>query len=175
MTNSFPIYVSPMGNKAFDDKNQGWAKQFGCLLDHPYRMIWMNEWGKKLIDEDRQAENDIQNDIVINRDLLIARILFDGGYYNETLNKLNKLSVNEISLNNDLSIQSNYNHVADQIDVTSLVDYVLINSFVVCTDWINWNTSWWRGLNPNGTHQKWGYILWDEDATFHHYINYTNS
>ena len=49
-----------------------------------------------------------KNDMVINRDLLIARILFDGGYYNETLNKLNKLSVKEISLNNDLSIEYYY-------------------------------------------------------------------
>jgi len=60
-----------------------------------------------------------------------------------------------------------------EIDVTSLVDYILINSFVVCTDWINWNTSWWRGLDPSGSHLKWGYVLWDEDATFNHYINYT--
>lgn len=77
------------------------------------------------------------------------------------------------ALSNDLSIETNYQHVADEIDVTSLVDYILINSFVVCTDWINWNTSWWRGLDPEGSHQKWGYILWDEDATFNHYINYT--
>lgn len=74
---------------------------------------------------------------------------------------------------NDLSVQANYEHVADEIDVTSLVDYILINSFVVCTDWINWNTSWWRGLDPAGGHKKWGYVLWDEDATFNHYVNYT--
>ena len=53
MTSAFPIYVHPMGNKAFDDKNQNFAKNFGCLLDNAYRMVWMNEWGKKVIDEDR--------------------------------------------------------------------------------------------------------------------------
>ena len=53
MTSAFPTYVHPMGNKAFDDNNQNFAKNFGCLLDNAYRMIWMNEWGKKLIDEDR--------------------------------------------------------------------------------------------------------------------------
>jgi len=74
----------------------------------------------------------------------------------------------------DLSVFHQYEHVAREIDVTSLVDYILINSFVVCTDWINWNTSVWRGLDPNGTHKKWGFVLWDEDATFNHYINYTN-
>ncbi|MFT6048531.1 MAG: hypothetical protein ACI9KI_000256 [Patiriisocius sp.] len=81
--------------------------------------------------------------------------------------------IHSFALNNDLSNQANYEQVAAEIDVTSLVDYILINSFVVCTDWINWNTSWWRGLDPNGGHTKWGYVLWDEDATFNHYINYT--
>ncbi|MGK0385869.1 MAG: hypothetical protein ACI849_000474 [Patiriisocius sp.] len=82
--------------------------------------------------------------------------------------------IHSFALNNDLSNQANYNQVAAEIDVTSLVDYILVNSFAVCTDWINWNTSWWRGLDPNGDHTKWGYVLWDEDATFNHYINYTN-
>ena len=81
--------------------------------------------------------------------------------------------IHSFALSNDLSVQANYQQVADEIDVTSLVDYILINSFVVCTDWINWNTSWWRGLDPSGSHLKWGYVLWDEDATFNHYINYT--
>ena len=77
-------------------------------------------------------------------------------------------------LNNNMANQGNYETVKEQYDVTSLVDYVLINSYVVCTDWINWNVGWWRGLDPDGQHKKWGYILWDEDATFNHYINYTN-
>ncbi len=74
---------------------------------------------------------------------------------------------------NDMSIDANYQKVTAQYDVKSLVDYVLVNSFVVCTDWLNWNVGWWRGKNPDGSHQKWGYILWDEDATFGHYENYT--
>jgi hypothetical protein len=28
-------------------------------------------------------------------------------------------------------------------------------------------------MDPNGQHRRWGYILWDNDATFGHYINYT--
>ena len=70
--------------------------------------------------------------------------------------------------------QDYYDYVASQLDVTSLVDYVIVNSLTVCSDWLNYNTGWWRGLNPDGTHQKWGYILWDNDATFGYYINYTN-
>jgi hypothetical protein len=83
-------------------------------------------------------------------------------------------TIRNFAESHDLSVFHQYEHVANEIDVTSLVDYILINSFVVCTDWINWNTSVWRGLDPNGTHKKWGFVLWDEDATFNHYINYTN-
>ncbi|NLF44264.1 MAG: T9SS type A sorting domain-containing protein, partial [Bacteroidales bacterium] len=66
-----------------------------------------------------------------------------------------------------------FENIKNQYDYTSLIDYIIINSFVVCSDWLNWNVGWWRGLNPEGGHLKWGYILWDEDATFGHYINYT--
>jgi hypothetical protein len=82
-------------------------------------------------------------------------------------------ALHDFAKNNDMADEDNYNYVASQLDITSLVDYIHINSFVVCSDWINWNVGWWRGLNPNGGHKKWGYILWDEDATFAHYINYT--
>ena len=40
-------------------------------------------------------------------------------------------------------------------------------------DWLNWNTGWWRGKHPEGDKKKWRYILWDLDASFGHYINYT--
>ncbi len=74
---------------------------------------------------------------------------------------------------NDMANQDNFEYVKTRLDYTSLVDYIILNSFVVCSDWINWNVGWWRGTNPEGGHLKWGYILWDEDATFNHYINYT--
>ena len=53
-------------------------------------------------------------------------------------------------------------------------DYMLVNLNVVASDWMNYNTGWWRGLNPEGDHKKWGYILWDLDATFDYYINYSS-
>lgn len=76
--------------------------------------------------------------------------------------------------NNPMADQAKYDYVASQLDVASLVDYVIVNSVTVCSDWLNYNTGWWRGLNPAGGHRKWGYILWDNDATFGYYINYTN-
>lgn len=76
-------------------------------------------------------------------------------------------------LGNNMNNPDKFQYVEDHFDYKSLIDYVIVNSFTVCTDWLNYNTGIWRGLNPEGQHQKWGYILWDNDATFDHYINYT--
>jgi hypothetical protein len=76
-------------------------------------------------------------------------------------------------MNHNMATSSNFEYVESQFDPASLVDYMLLNSFVVCSDWLNWNVAWWKGTNPNGSHKRWGYMLWDEDATFGHYINYT--
>jgi CotH kinase protein/Chitobiase/beta-hexosaminidase C-terminal domain/Lamin Tail Domain len=75
--------------------------------------------------------------------------------------------------NTNLADSTKYAFAANRLDMLSLTDYFLINLNVVCTDWINYNTGWWRGLNPDGDHKKWGYILWDNDASFGYYINYT--
>ncbi len=76
-------------------------------------------------------------------------------------------------ITNDMSVQANYDYVTSQLEVESLVDYIILNTHVVCSDWLNWNTAWWRGRNPDGQKQRWRYALWDMDATFGHYINYT--
>lgn len=76
-------------------------------------------------------------------------------------------------LDNDMSNPENYQIAEDSINMTSLIDYMTMNLNVVASDWLNYNTGWWRGRNPEGDHKKWGYILWDLDATFDYYINYT--
>jgi len=74
---------------------------------------------------------------------------------------------------NDMSIQANYEYVKTKYNVGSLIDYVVLNSFVVTSDWLNWNTAWWKGNDSLGDKKTWRYALWDNDATFGHYINYT--
>lgn len=81
--------------------------------------------------------------------------------------------LHDFIMDNDMSNPFIYQAVTAQYDVESLADYIIINSYVVCSDWLNWNVGWWRGLDPEGSHRKWAYVLWDEDATFGHYINYT--
>ncbi|CAM3445418.1 LTD domain-containing protein [Flavobacterium longum] len=75
--------------------------------------------------------------------------------------------------NNDMADEANYNYVVGQLNIDSLIDYFVLNSFMVNRDWLNWNTSWWRGLDPSGGALKWRYALWDTDGVLGHYINYT--
>ncbi len=74
---------------------------------------------------------------------------------------------------NNMAVQANYDYVVTQFNTMSLIDYFILNGYTVCTDWLNWNTQWWRGYNPNGDARRWRYALWDNDATFGHYVNYT--
>lgn len=76
-------------------------------------------------------------------------------------------------MSNNMGDPTAFANVDAQYNWKSLIDYFCLNSYTVCADWLNWNTGWWRGLDPNGEHKKWGYILWDMDATFGHYTNFT--
>lgn len=80
--------------------------------------------------------------------------------------------VNFITTNN-MATQANYDYVLTQYNHMSLIDYFILNGYTVCTDWLNWNTAWWKGTDPLGDARRWRYALWDNDATFGHYINYT--
>ena len=73
----------------------------------------------------------------------------------------------------DMTNPDNYDYVQSVYNTMSLIDYVLLNSFTVCADWLNWNTAWWRGRHPDGSAKKWRYALWDMDNTFGHGANYT--
>ena len=81
--------------------------------------------------------------------------------------------IRDFILENDMSIPENYELATDSINMLSMIDYMIVNLTVVASDWMNYNTGWWRGRNPEGDHKKWGYILWDLDATFDYYINYS--
>lgn len=74
---------------------------------------------------------------------------------------------------NNMGVAANFENVDTTLNWESLVDYFVLNSYVVTMDWLNWNTAWWRGTDPAGDKKRWRYTLWDMDATFGHYINYT--
>jgi gliding motility-associated-like protein len=72
-----------------------------------------------------------------------------------------------------MSAGADFDYVDSKLNWKSLCDYFMFNSYVVNMDWLNWNTAWWHGLDPEGDKKKWRYVLWDMDATFGHYVNYT--
>lgn len=72
---------------------------------------------------------------------------------------------------NDLSIPANYNYVLTQLDKENFIDYFIINTHFVNSDWLNWNTKWWRGNKPPGV--PWRYTLWDMDNICDLGQNYT--
>ena len=75
--------------------------------------------------------------------------------------------------NNDMGDPVHFEYVQSQLNIDSLIDYFVINSWVVSRDWLNFNTGWWRGLNPAGSAREWRYTLWDMEAAFGHFNNYT--
>jgi len=83
------------------------------------------------------------------------------------------VNIRNFILNNDMSIQANYDHAKKYLNVGSLIDYYLLNVYTVNADWLNWNTAWWRGRDLDGDKKKWRYALWDFDNTFDHGANYT--
>lgn len=75
--------------------------------------------------------------------------------------------------NNDMGDPVHFEYVQSQLNIDSLIDYFVINSWVVSRDWLNFNTGWWRGLNPAAEAREWRYTLWDMEAAFGHFFNYT--
>ena len=76
-------------------------------------------------------------------------------------------------LTNNMGNAANFAYVDNLLNWESLADYFVVNSYIVNQDWLNWNTAWWRGMDPLGDKKKWRYTLWDMDASFGHYVNYT--
>ncbi|MBK9733039.1 MAG: CotH kinase family protein [Chitinophagaceae bacterium] len=69
-------------------------------------------------------------------------------------------------MTNSLTVPANYAHVDERLNIPGFIDYCIFNTYIVNSDWISWNTMWWRGRNPNGERTKWTYCLWDEDNVF---------
>lgn len=74
---------------------------------------------------------------------------------------------------NNMANAANFHYVDSLLNWESLIDYFVLNSYTVSQDWLNYNTGWWHGTDPAGDKKKWRYTLWDLDATFGHYVNFT--
>ncbi len=69
-------------------------------------------------------------------------------------------------MTNPMTNAGNYNSVAGRLNFMSLIDYMVYNSYVVNSDFVNWNSAWWRGRAKVGPIQKWKYWNWDMDNVY---------
>jgi len=65
----------------------------------------------------------------------------------------------------DLSVQENFDYVADNLlDIKNVADYFITETYYCNVDWLSEtssnNVKYWRTNNPPG---KWRYVLWDTD------------
>ena len=63
--------------------------------------------------------------------------------------------------NNSLSVQSNYDYVASQIDIDNFITYQIANIYLDNTDWPGNNVKFW-----NSPETKWRWIMYDTDFAF---------
>ncbi len=69
-------------------------------------------------------------------------------------------------MGNSMNVAANYAYVNSKLNFNSIIDYMIYNSYVVNSDFINWNTAWWRGRATQGTNRKWKYWMWDMDNVY---------
>ncbi|MCD6018016.1 MAG: hypothetical protein K0S53_1137 [Bacteroidetes bacterium] len=69
-------------------------------------------------------------------------------------------------MNNSMTNVANYAYVESKLSFKSLVDYMIYNSYVVNSDFINYNSAWWRGRATQGDKKKWRYWMWDMDNVY---------
>lgn len=72
---------------------------------------------------------------------------------------------------NNMAVPANYQHAVSFLNMESFIQYFIFNQYLVNTDWLNWNTMWWRGRKGQG--ERWRYVLWDEDNILDLGQNYT--
>jgi gliding motility-associated-like protein len=77
-------------------------------------------------------------------------------------------------MSNSMTNVANYAYVESKLNFKSLVDYMVYNSYVVNSDFINWNSAWWRGRAEGGDKKKWRYWMWDMDNVYDLGENFSN-
>ncbi len=66
-------------------------------------------------------------------------------------------------INNDLSIQANYDSVKSLMDMDNFIDYMVSEIYFDNTDWPGSNIEYWKSKTPGS---KWRWLIWDTDFGF---------
>ena len=68
-------------------------------------------------------------------------------------------------MQNDMSVQSNYDYIAERIDLDGLIDQYCAQIYLCCSDWPSNNIKVWRNTNPDHPTMdtKWHFTIVDTD------------
>lgn len=72
----------------------------------------------------------------------------------------------EYAQRNDLSVQKNYDHICELIDIQSFIDYNCLNIYVANTDSITNNYAYWRAKEVSSKPYcdgRWRWLIYDTD------------
>lgn len=102
-------------------------------------------------------------------------IRYWGGIIIDEGSKVGWDSLYNFVMANNMAVPANYQWVKDRLDLLSVIDHLCFNTFINNSDWINWNSAWWRGRKntANTPPVKWKYWMWDQDNVFDLGENYT--
>ncbi|MBQ7358460.1 MAG: CotH kinase family protein [Clostridia bacterium] len=76
--------------------------------------------------------------------------------------------------NNDMSLQVNYDYVAERLDISTFIDYWVMNTYFCNPDWPGNNIKVWKNINPDdpsGLDTKWRFLLLDMDSAVAYQFN----
>ncbi len=73
------------------------------------------------------------------------------------------LRIYQFTPDSDLSVDSNYNYIAEQIDMSNYIDYNLAQIYFGNLDWPANNVKTWKTTDPTS---KWRWMVFDLDWTF---------
>lgn len=68
-------------------------------------------------------------------------------------------------MQNDMSVQANYDYIAERIDLDGLIDQYCAQIYLCCSDWPSNNIKVWRNTNPDHPTMdtKWHFTIVDTD------------
>ena len=103
----------------------------------------------------------IDDVIIIKKDKVEAGV--DADWY------VSYAEMKDAILNYDLSIQENYEHACQLVDIDSFIDYFAVEGYIArCGDWPDSNFALWRSRYNSGKMYedgKWRWILFDVNST----------
>ncbi|MBP3570508.1 MAG: CotH kinase family protein [Clostridia bacterium] len=75
------------------------------------------------------------------------------------------MSLVNFCMQNDMSVQSNYDYIAERIDLDGLIDQYCAQIYLCCSDWPSNNIKVWRNTNPDHPTMdtKWHFTIVDTD------------